>query len=146
MQLPKELQRFLDPCLIVMTDEQEAKFWIAGGDALETLDSMSLVPEKESDREGAFHTAKGYTHVGSDLSDKHDTPRKEKFAKQITERMAKLIREGHAERVRLVSPPEMMHRLEKHLPTDVKKRMDSKLDKDLMKFDVLEVLKRMFDK
>ena len=40
MQLPESLRHFPEATLIVQTDEQEAKFLLAGGDSLEHLDSL----------------------------------------------------------------------------------------------------------
>src|SRR5262245_53920389 len=87
MKLPGGLRHFPKPTLVVITDEQEAKFWLAGGDAIEELDPVSMPREKASDREGAFYARTGYQHVGSDLSDAHDTPRKEKFAKAVAKKI-----------------------------------------------------------
>lgn len=143
MQLPKELQHFPESTLIVLTDEQEAKFLLAGGDSLEHLDSISLAREPMSDSEGSFASSEG-THVGSGLSDKHDTPRKKKFAAMVSEQIAQLIQNGKAEDIRLVSPPEMLHLIEKKLPNDVKDHILSKLDKDLMKMSDVEVIERIF--
>lgn len=146
MKLPKDIQHFPEPTLIVQTDEQEAKFWLAGGDALEELDSLSLAREKLSDREGAFHTRMGYQHVGSDLSDRHDTPRKEKFTKKIGETIKKIMSDGHATKIHLVAPPEMLHRIQKHLGVESKKMVVKTLDKDLMKFGIVEIIERLFEK
>lgn len=143
MKLPSDLQRFQELTLIVATDEQEAKFWIAGGDAIEALDPIGLPREKESDREGAFHAQTGDAHMGSDLSDKHDTPRKKHFTKMVTDRIAALIRSHHSEHIQIVSPPEMLHLIIDGLPKDIQPRVSVTLDKDLMKFELQEMLQRL---
>jgi protein required for attachment to host cells len=145
MQLPKELQHFSETTLIVLTDEQEAKFLLAGGDSLEQIDSTSLARGPMSDSEGSFASSEG-THVGSALSDKHDTPRKKKFAAVVAERIAQIVQNGQAEDVRLVSPKEMMNLIEKKLPDDVVEHIQSRLPKDIMKLSNVEVLKRIFEK
>ncbi|MBD3251724.1 hypothetical protein GF380_04710 [Candidatus Uhrbacteria bacterium] len=143
MQLPKELQHFPEPTLIVLTDEQQATFLLAGGDTLEELKSLTLIPDRLSDREGTFSSS-DHSHVGSDLSDAHDTPRKKKFAEQITDQIRSLIHDGHATKIRLVSPPEMLHLIEERLPQDLQQLILSKDPHNLMKHDRIDVLKRMF--
>ncbi|OGL73745.1 hypothetical protein A3E39_03835 [Candidatus Uhrbacteria bacterium RIFCSPHIGHO2_12_FULL_60_25] len=140
MKLPRELQRFPDPTLLVTTDEERANFWLAGGDSLETLDGIAIAPELKSDREGAFTSVDG-SRVAGPSADRHDTPRKEKFTKQVAERIATLIREGHATGVRIASLPEILHRIEAHLPEDVKKKVLGTTPKDLMKMNEVDVVK-----
>jgi predicted house-cleaning noncanonical NTP pyrophosphatase (MazG superfamily) len=84
--------------------------------------------------------------VGSALSDKHDTPRKKKFAVMVAEQIAQLIQNGQAEEVRLVSPKEMMNLIEKKLPDESLERIKSRLPKDLMKMSDIEVIERIFEK
>jgi protein required for attachment to host cells len=146
MKLPKNLQHFPKPTLVVTTDEQVARFWLAGGDGIEELDPVSMPREKASDREGAFYARTGYQHVGSDLSDAHDTPRKEQFAKAVGKRIDETVRTGHAEEIRMISPPEMLHRIEKRLGPESKKRIVSELKKDVMKSGTVDVIKRIFKK
>jgi len=143
MQIPNELQHFPEATLIVQTDEQEAKFLLVGGDSLEHLDSLSLARERESDKDGMTQTPGGYI---SGLADKHDTPRKKKFAAMVSERIVQLVQNGQVEYVRLISPPEMMNLIEKKLPDDVAERIRSRLPKDLMKMSDVEVLERLFEK
>ncbi len=145
MQLPESLQHFPEATLIVLTDEQEAKFLLAGGDSLEHLDSISLAREPMSDSEGSFASSEG-THVGSALSDKHDTPRKKKFAAMVAEQIAQLVQNGQAEELRLVCPKEIMNLIEKKLPDESLERIKSRLPKDLMKMSDVEVLERIFEK
>ncbi|MBE7436770.1 MAG: host attachment protein [Anaerolineales bacterium] len=143
MQLPKDLQHFPDPTLIVLTDEQEARIFLAGGDAYQTLDSLALPREFKSDAEGSFVSSDG-SRVGGPSSDLHDTPRKEAFAKTVAEAITRYVREGHAVVVHLVSPPEMLHLIQARLPADVKPHIAKTLAKDLMKNDILDVIKRLF--
>lgn len=142
MKLPRQLQRFSEPTLLVASSEEVAKFWLAGGEALEALDGVALAPEQKSDSEGAFTSYDG-SRVGGPASDKHDTPRKEKFAKQVAERVVKLLREGHATGVRLAALPEILHRIEAHLPNDVAKKVISRTEKNLMKMDETETVGAM---
>lgn len=143
MQLPKEFQHFPEATLIVLTDEQEAKFLLANGDSLEHLDTMVLEPVPMTDKEGLTMTPGGYITDHS-LSDKHDTPRKKKFAATVAEEVTQFIQNGKAEAVRFISPPEMMHLIEKKLSNEARERILSRLEKDLMKLSDVEVLERMF--
>ena len=142
MKLPRQLQRFPEPTLLVASDEEIARFWLAGGEALETLDGVALAPEQKSDSEGAFASYDG-SRVAGPASDRHDTPRKEKFAKQVAERVVKLLREGHATGVRLAALPEIMHRVEAHLPNDVTRKVLSRTEKNLMKMSEVEIVGAM---
>lgn len=143
MQLPKDLQHFPDPTLIVLTDEQEARIFLAGGDAYQTLDSLALPREFKSDAEGSFVSSDG-SRVGGPSSDLHDTPRKEAFANNVAETITSHVRQHHASSVHMVSPPEMLHRIQAHLPADVKPHITKTLAKNLMKNDILDVIKRLF--
>lgn len=145
MKLPTILQHFPEPTLLVLTDEQEAKFLLAGGDSLEHLDSIALPRERVGDKEGMTKTPGGYIS-GHDLSDTHDTPRKKKFADEVADRIRSLIRQGHATSIRLISPPEMLHLIDERLPHDLQDRVLSRLPKDLMKMSDVEVLTRIFEK
>jgi protein required for attachment to host cells len=145
MQIPEHLRHFPEATLIVLTDEQEAKFLLAGGDSLEHLDSLSLPRERMSDNEGMTETPGGYIS-GHDLSDAHDTPRKKKFAAMVAERITQFVQNGQTEDVHLVSPKEMMNMIEKKLPNDVDEHIRSRLPKDLMKLSDVELLERIFEK
>lgn len=130
--------------LLVTADDQTAKFRLAGGDALEELDGVALAPEMKSDSEGSFTSADG-SRVAGPSSDRHDTPRKEKFSRQVAERIAMLIRERRAIGVRIAALPEILHRIEAHLPEDVKKKVHSRTEQDLMKMDEVEVVQRLLE-
>lgn len=135
MQIPLELQKFSEPTLIVLTDGQRANLLIAGGDTLEALDGIVLLPEEKSDHESSF--------VGEE---QHDTPRKEHFAKSVAERITSLVREKHASVIYLASLPEMLHRIEGHLAPDVASHVKARLSNDLLNLSHVEVLQRFLAK
>ena len=144
MHIPENLQHFPEATLIVLTDEEHARLLIADGDTLEPVDELKHPRTQMSDSEGSFASSEG-THVGSGLSDKHDTPRKKAFAADIAKQIAQLIQNGRAERIRLVSPPEMLHLIEKKLPDETQERIASRLEKNLMKESDVDVLSRIFE-
>jgi protein required for attachment to host cells len=134
MQIPLDLQHFPEPTLIVMTDFQLAKCWLAGGDSLEAVDGVALPQERSSDEEGASVSSFDGTRRSDPSSDKHDTPRKEKFATLVADRIASLIHQGHAAKIRIASPPEMLHLIEGRLPHDIRERILSRMAKDFMQY------------
>jgi len=131
MKLPQELQRFSEPTLIVATDGQMARLYLAGGDSLESLDHVAHPPEKPTDAEDVY---------GGDV---HDTPRKEQFAAEVAERIASIIHQGHAVHIRLASLPEMLHRIDDRLPPDVKERVVSRTAHDLLTESEVDLVKRV---
>ncbi len=54
MQIPEHLQHFAEPTLLVLADHVEGKFFLAGGDAIETLDGVAAPHDAPRDQEGSF--------------------------------------------------------------------------------------------
>jgi protein required for attachment to host cells len=134
MKLPLDLQRFPEPTLIVAADLQIAKCWLAGGDSLEAVDGVALPRERMSDEEGASVSSFDGTRRSDPSADKHDTPRKEKFTAMIADWIATLVHQGHAAKIRIAAPPEILHLVEARLPHDLRERILSRTAKDLMQY------------
>jgi protein required for attachment to host cells len=145
MQLPQALQHFPEATLLIVTDEEAAKCWLAGGDSLEALDGVSLPHERKSDDEGASIASFDGTRRSDPSADKHDTPRKNTFATLVANRVASVIHQGHAAKIRIASPPEILHLIESHLPHDMRERILSRTAKNLMQYPEIELVEKILD-
>jgi len=144
MQLPRELQHFPEPALLVLADSQRAQFWLAHGDQFNELERFSLLPELKSDREASFiNTDHGGSRSGPEP---HHDDRFSHFCKMIAEKTSTLVRDGQADVFHLVMPLEVANEVKKHLADDVAAKLGKTVDLDLMKDSPLEAVKRVIPK
>lgn len=141
MQLPTNLQHFSKPTLIVVGDSVNAHFWLAGGDALQKLDGISLPRERMTDNEGGFSNTDNGSSGGAEP--KVEEERLHHFVHLIQEQLEELIREHKAERIQLVMNAELAHAVMHHLPGDLQGKIEKQLHEDLMKDDIIDVLERL---
>lgn len=143
MQLPQELQRFPVATLIVASDSETAKIYLAGGDSLEQVDAIEVPREKSQDNEGSFTSSDGSRVAGP--VDEKDGPRLGTFTKKLAESVISLMRKHKLERLDLIMPAEIEHALVDRLPSDVDTLIGRKLNKNLMKEEPTEMVKRLLE-
>lgn len=138
MQLPKALQLFSEPTLLVLLDEHAARFMVAGGDALETLDGMAAPDERGANGAGGF--TREETGRNDLRADAHGTPQKARFARDVGARIVSLVQQGHAAHLFLAAPPEMLHLVETALPEQIREKIRGRADKNLMQSTEMEAV------
>lgn len=143
MQLPQDLQHFPTSTLLIVSDSIAAKFWLAGGDELEQIDSVSLPRERKQDAEGSYVSSDG-SRTG-DANEYDDTERLHQFEHLLVDKLNHLTREHGIARIHLVMPAEIEHAVAHHLPQDVAAKLAKPVHADLMKDDMLDVVRRVIN-
>ncbi len=141
MQLPQELQKFPLATLIVASDSMTAKFYLAGGDAMDEIGALILPKEKSSDNEGSFASSDGSRVAGPVEED--DTERLKHFVKEISSKISELVGKHGIEQIDLVMPAEIEHLLTETLSAEAKPLLKRILQKDLMKESTVELVTRL---
>ncbi len=142
MNLPQDLQHFPHVTLIIASDSVNAKFFLVGGDTLQELDGVALLREFRQDSEGAFTSADGSRVAGPD-SDIDDTPRLQRFVKQVAEQANQLCNKHGIAHVHLVMPAEIERHFSSECAATLKEKIRFILHADLMKEHPLEIVRRV---
>lgn len=143
MQLPQDLQHFPTSTLLIVSDSIAAKFWLLGGDEMEEIDSVSLPRERKQDSEGSYVSSDGSRTGAPNQAD--DTERLHQFVHLVVDRTARLTREHGITRIHLVMPVDMERTISQHLPSDVSTKLTKPVHADLMKDDMLDVVRRVLN-
>jgi len=141
MFLPESLQHFSEPTLIVLADHIHAQFWLAHLMTLEQKDTMALPRERKTDNETSFVNT---DHGSGSGPEPLDDDRLHHFIKMMADRLTPFISTNHAHAIHLVMPAELAHALKKKLSQDKLSLIKKELHVDLMKDDILDVVKRLF--
>ncbi|MSR84889.1 hypothetical protein EXS71_00375 [Candidatus Uhrbacteria bacterium] len=141
MQLPKHLQHFSEPTLIVLADHVHAQFWLVHLETLEELDQLVTPHEQKSDREGAFVNG---DHGGSRSgTEPNDDERLHHFVHLMKEKIETLCRTKNIKRIDTIMRPDLAHALRAKLAHDITPFIHKELGVDLMKEHILESLDRL---
>ncbi|MDO8617694.1 MAG: host attachment protein [Candidatus Uhrbacteria bacterium] len=140
MFLPEQLQHFSEPTLIVLADHIHAQFWLAHQTTLEQKDTFSLPRERKTDNETSFVNT---DHDSGSSPEPSDDDRLHHFVKMTAEHLTSLISTNHARAIYLVMSAELAHVLKQKLSPDTQTLIKKELRADLMKEDILEVIKRL---
>ncbi|MBM3204421.1 host attachment protein [Candidatus Uhrbacteria bacterium] len=128
MNLPEHLQKFSHATLIVVGNHVHAKFFLAQGEELNQVGEIEHPREMKSDNE---------SQLGSEP--KTEQERLKKFAKEIAEK----IEQEKGAHIYLTMKKELMHPVEEHLPKQTTELINRRLDADLMKEDIFDVVDRL---
>jgi hypothetical protein len=139
MQLPHDLQHFHEPTLILIADHVRAHLWLAGGDALESLEGLSMPIEADSDREGSFQSTD--TRMSHGPESKAGLERMHRYIHLLLDRLEQELRTGRATKAMLVADADLLHPLLGHLPGDLEDRVTKTVEGNYIKSDVLEVVR-----
>ncbi|MBU1033206.1 MAG: hypothetical protein ABII13_04930 [Patescibacteria group bacterium] len=146
MKIPQELQAHLPHAVLIITsDNIISRFYLAGGDTIEEIDSVSLPSEFKQDSEGSFTSSDGSRVAGPD-SDIHDTPRRKQFVKMMTEKTEELVRKHNIVHINLVMPAEVEHLFSDKLANDVKEKIMHVKHLSLMKENPIDIVRIIFEK
>ncbi len=132
MQIPQELQHFAEPTLIVIGDRIHAQFWLAHHDNMEDVDVIEVPKDHLTDDEGKA--------IGQELK---DDDRLHHLIHLIVDRIEELSNEGVADKIHLVMEAELAHDVAGHLSHETQPKLAAQVHADLMKDDVLDVVKRV---
>lgn len=128
MLLPSELQKFSHPTLIVLTDHIHAKLWLAHELELKEIDHLDMPRERMTDRE--------------EIETDADPDRLHRMMKELASRITHHA--TNAQHIYLAMKADIMHALEKELPSPTKNLINRRQPHDLMKEEMLDVVKRFF--
>ena len=146
MKLPRDLQpHFPHAALLILSDAITARFYLIGGDAIEELDGIAEPREFRQDSEGSFTSYDGSRVAGPD-SDIDDAPRLKHFVRDVAHSLTDLVRKHDIAHIHLIMPSDVEHLLTKDLPNDMKEKIIHVLHKNLMKEDLLSILRRIYPK
>ncbi len=141
MTLPQDLQYFIHPTLVVLGDHVQARLWLASNPTLTVVDGFSERPEFKSDREGSFvNTDHGSV---SAPEPKGEQERLRHLLKDMAEHIETQARKHEVQHIHLVMKKDLMNELERHMGNEIRSKINRRLDEDLMKDDILDVLRRM---
>ena len=114
------------------SNHQVAKFFLAGGEDIEELDGVAVLPDTFSDIEKKF---------SSDVS---DTEQRTHFVKDVVTRIEDLASHQEVHQIHLVMPAEILHKVTSHLSAQEQARIGKTVDAEMMKASPLEVVRRLF--
>lgn len=141
MQLPSQLQHFPSPSLIVATDSVWAIFLLVHGESIEELERLHVPHEQKQDAEGERFSPGTGAAIG--LMNENDDHQLHEFVHQTADRMKQLIAANNIERIYLVMPPEVEHRLTEALPHDLEEHIAQRLHLDLVQSTPIEIVERL---
>lgn len=141
MQLPQDLQHFPVPTLIVVGNSIGAKFFLAGGDAVQEIDTVSLPRESSSDREGAFNNVD--TGRSNAPEPKDEEERLHHLIHLFQDKIEALVRHHQAAEVCLIMDAELAHGVKHHLPKDVAPKITRELHHDLAKSSIIDAIRKL---
>jgi protein required for attachment to host cells len=142
MQLPRELQHFPEPTLLVLADHVEGKFYLLGGDAMEEVGSVAVPAEKRSDKDTSFVDSDSGRVSGPEPKDDED--RVHHLLHALVEGIETLLHKHQATRLVLIMQNDLLHGVKSHLDADATARVWKEVPQDLMKQHPLEAVRRLF--
>jgi hypothetical protein len=142
MNLPQDLQPHVaHPTLFVVADHIIAKIYLAGGDAIEDIDSLAE-PRETTENDG-YSSVDGI-RTADPNADVDDTPRLKRLATHIAEHLSAHAKTYDAANIHLVMPADLLAIVKQHLSPEITKIIRSETTEMLMKEDILKVLRRIF--
>lgn len=141
MQIPQHLQHYAEPTVVAIGDFEHVKLYLAHGDTIEDIETMKAPEPKEPDDEGAYPF--GQHRFSSPSADRDEGVRREKFARSLAERLAELLRDGDARRIKLAMPTEACRRVQEELPNELKDAVVKVVDEDLVYLPLVDALERI---
>lgn len=142
MNIPHDLQaHVLHPTLFVTADHTTARMYLAGGDAIEEVDTLSE-PRERVEHDG--QSSVDGVRTTDPSADADDLPRLTRLATHIAEHTDALIRTHNITHVHLVMPSELLHLVEHHLSKEALSRVRTRTPLSLMYEDPIAILRRIF--
>jgi len=108
MKISLDYPRFSKNTLLVVTGEQEARFFHALGRGLNEIDDFKIAKPKFTDREGLFANSSGHGTLlqrGAGY-DNQDEKVKQDFKKSLKQVLAYIARDYEVEQVYIFAPPQ----------------------------------------
>ncbi|MDO8583930.1 MAG: host attachment protein [bacterium] len=137
-----EIQHFLHPTLLILSDHVHAKIWLAHENELNEIGHILVEPETRTDREGGFmNPSTGAVGAAVKHDKEHDH---EEYMKGLMHCFHEALKKQPITYIDLVMPPDLMHVFEAKLTNEQKTLINRRLDADLMKDDILDVVKRLY--
>lgn len=131
MFLPKDLQHFSVPTLIVVANHVSASFYLVGGDAAEEVSSVGEPKIWKSDKE-----------LNTEPS-AEDGERVRRLVGDIGEMIERFIRSGQAERFHLVMQADLAHAVQERLDMPTAAVLVSSLPLDVGRESIIDIIRRL---
>ncbi len=140
--------QLLNGTWIVVTDGEKALFFRNRGDAAypdfevigKAIEVNPASREQGTDRPGRYKDGPNAHHSGLAETDWHRLE-KDRFAREMAERLYKSAHRGEYERLVLVAPPRVLGEMRKELHKEVESRLVGEVPKELTNHTVVEIEK-----
>lgn len=100
--------------------------------------------EQGSDQPGRTFQSVGTARSAIEQTDWHDIEEK-KFAHEIAERLARMVRDGKVDKLIIAAPPRTLGELRQALSEQVKSHVIAEIDKDFTRHPVPDIQKHLAD-
>jgi len=143
MQIPKELQHFIHPTLIVISDFDQALIYRAHlEDAIE-IARVKAPSAAFPNPDGSVGSGGGrFMNPSADVDQGAD---RGVFTKNVINTIKSLVEKHGIKHINLVVPTELGHRLEEKLPNNLKPMVTKTIEADLTYEPLVAVLKRLVE-
>ena len=143
MKIPHGVHHFHHSTLLIVSDHVRAHFYLIHEDTLVHADEIIMPRERYQDNEGAAVIPSQGTPCNP--KEKSDAPRLHHFIKKMC-RKADALHDAHGiEVVDLVMPADLAHVFTDACSTRVHPKIRRTLHHDMMKKDILDVVKKLFE-
>ncbi len=132
MNLPTDLQHFSAPTLLIVSDTQRATFYLAHNETINVVETIDVPAEFDIERDSKF------------VSDFKDEPREHRFVARVAEMTSAFAHNKNIGHIFIAAPQEIINLLEAKLGDDVRAFISRRIVKDLVKENVIDVVKRFF--
>ena len=141
MIIPENLQAFPHPALLIISDFSGAKIYLADQTEINEIANAEAPPPSKPDSEGAI-VGSG-SRVMNPSPDVDQGSERNRYSKNLAEKLSDLITEHNIAELQLIMPPEMLRRLQEDLPNKDRELVTKTIDKDLMKEEMINILERL---
>ena len=142
MQIPHDLQHFPEPTLIVIADHLTAKFFLAGGDAVQELDGVALPRDRRTDKDTAFVDVDSGRVSSGEPKDEEE--RLNRYGKLVAVAIERYLHQHTAAHFYLVMVGDVADAVKRHLDKPAHALIKKEIAKDVMKEPLVDVLRRLF--
>ena len=141
MQLPSDLQFFKNPTLIVTDDFEKTILYVTNNQTIEENQIITATKPGHPNSEGSVRISqKRFANSDSGID---EGPDRLAYSKDIAAAIQQSVSAKNISDIYLVMPPELLRRVHEQLSPNTNALVTRELDKTLMKYPLIDVLKRL---
>ncbi|GEM_PF-1276384 len=144
MQLPKHLQIFTNPSLILIGNFGKTNFYIAHEININQIDIIEATKTTQQYSENST-IANNDRRTLNDITNNEEEDRRQ-YVKILAQKITNIANDHSVNNIQIIMPQELIHRIKNELSDDIKILIIRELDKDLVKTDLNEALTRLAEK